>query len=94
MDVVHANIVLSMSFEFILHTCIGDACAPLAIGIRTAATSCATQRSPIASDVLLVARIVTGRAIDLQNSSDEGLEEGGASCDNANIELETTQKRW
>lgn len=83
------DVILRMPFKLVVfYTCIDDARPPLTVGIRTTASFRAAQGSSPTSDVLLMARIVPNGAVDLQDSSDKRLEEGGACCNDADIKLE------
>lgn len=90
MNIAHPDIILDVPHEFIIFISGVQTRSPFAIGVRIALTNSSAERCATTSIVLLTASVVTGRAVDLQEASDEGFQEGGTSCDDANIQLKTS----
>jgi hypothetical protein len=90
LNVIYPDIILGVPREFVMSTSVVQARSSSAIGVGTASTNSPAEACATTSVIQLAAGVVTGRAVDLQEASDEGFQEGSTSCDDANIELKTS----
>lgn len=90
MNIVHPNIILDVPHKLIIFISGVQTRSAFVIGVRIAPTNSSAERCATTSVVLLTAGVVSGRAVDLQEASNKGFQEGGTSSDDANIQLKTS----